>query len=82
MNISFKIIFTNNYPNISPEVIFNHNIFHPLINPISNKLDVKYIFPNWTPGKNCVIQLLYKIKDIFLNPNYFFVTNSENGESG
>ena len=82
MNISFKIIFTNNYPNISPEVIFNHNIFHPLINPISNKLDVKYIFPNWTPGKNCVIQLLYKIKDIFLNPNYFFVTNSENEESG
>ena len=82
MNISFKIIFTNNYPNISPEVIFNHNIFHPLINPISKKLDVKYIFPNWTPGKNCVIQLLYKIKDIFLNPNYFFVTNSENEESG
>ena len=43
---------------------------------------MKYVFPNWTPGKNCVIQLIYKIKDIFLNPIYFYVTNSENEESG
>ena len=82
LNISFKIIFTTNYPNVAPDVVFNDNIFHPLINPISNKLDIKYIFPNWTPGKNCVLQLLYKIKDIFLNPSYFFVTNSENEECG
>ena len=53
-----------------------------MINPITNKLDIKYIFPKWTPGKNCVIQTLYKIKDIFLNPKYFFVTNSENKECG
>ena len=53
-----------------------------MINPITNKLDIKYIFPNWTPGKNCVIQILYKIKDIFLNPKYFFVRNSENKECG
>ena len=53
-----------------------------MINPITNKLDIKYIFPNWIPGKNCVIQILYKIKDIFLNPKYFFVTNSENKECG
>ena len=53
-----------------------------MINPITNKLDIKYIFPKWTPGKNCVIQILYKIKDIFLNPKYFFVTNSENKECG
>ena len=53
-----------------------------MINPITNKLDIKYIFPKWTPGKNCLIQILYKIKDIFLNPKYFFVTNSENKECG
>ena len=53
-----------------------------MINQISNKLDIKYIFNDWTPGKNCVIQILYKIKDIFLNPKYFFVTNSENAECG
>ena len=82
LNISFKIIFTTNYPNVAPDVLFNDNIFHPLINPVSNKLDIKYIFPNWIPGKNCVLQLLYKIKDIFLNPSYFFVTNSENEECG
>ena len=29
-----------------------------------------------------MIQILYKIKDIFLNPKYFFVTNSENAECG
>ena len=53
-----------------------------MINPNSNKLDIKYIFNVWTPGKNCVIQILYKIKDIFLNPKYFFVTDSENAECG
>ena len=53
-----------------------------MINPNSNKLDIKYIFNDWTPGKNCVIQILYKIKDIFLNPKYFFVTDSENAECG
>ena len=82
LNISFIITFTKNYPSIAPEVTFNQKIFHPLINPTSKKLDVKYLFPNWTPGKNCVIHLLYKIKDIFLNPIYFLVTNSENEESG
>ena len=82
LNILFKIIFTNNYPNIAPEVIFNEIIFHPLIDPSSGKLDVKYIFPTWECGKNCVIQLLYKIKDIFINPKYFFVTDSVNKDSG
>ena len=82
LNISFKIKFPNNYPNSEPDVCFNDNIFHPLIDPVSYKLDVKYIFPKWTPGKNCVIQLLFKIKDIFINPNYFCITNSLNEECG
>jgi len=82
LKLSFKIIFTNNYPNIPPDVIFNENIFHPLIKTNDNQLDVKYLFPNWTPGKNCVINIIYKIKDIFLNPKYFSVIDSFNEESG
>ena len=58
------------------------NIFHPLIDSKSNKLDVKKIFQKWTRGKNTAIQLLYKIKDIFLNPKYFFIIDSFNPESG
>ena len=53
-----------------------------MIKPNDNKLDVKYLFPNWTPGKNCVIHIIYKIKDIFLNPKYFSVIDSFNEESG
>ena len=82
LNISFKIIFSNNYPKIEPEVIFNDEIFHPLIDPVSYKLDVKNIFPIWTPGENCVIQLIFKIKDIFINPDYFSIDNSLNQECG
>ena len=82
LNISFKIKFSNNYPNTEPEVIFNNQIFHPLIDPVLYKLDVKNIFPNWTPGKNCVIQLLFKIKDIFINPKYYSIDNSFNEECG
>ena len=79
---TFNLTFPNNYPNNSPNVEFKENIFHPLIDPVTNKLDVKYIFPSWIPGKNFCIQLLYKIKDIFMNPKYFFVSDSLNPESG
>ena len=53
-----------------------------MIKTNDNKLDVKYLFPNWTPGKNCAINIIYKIKDIFLNPKYFSVIDSFNEESG
>ena len=81
-NFSFNILFPYNYPNSEPIVSFVDSIFHPLIDPKTYKLDVKNIFPKWTPGKNTAIQLLYKIKDIFMNPKYFFVTNSFNPECG
>ena len=81
-NLLFNILFPYNYPNKEPMVSFVDNIFHPLIDSKSNKLDVKKIFQKWTPGKNTAVQLLYKIKDIFMNPKYFFVTDSLNPECG
>ena len=81
-NLLFNILFPYNYPNSEPIVSFVDNIFHPLIDPKSNKLDVKKIFPKWTPGKNTAVQLLFKIKDIFMNPKYFFIDDSLNKESG
>ena len=80
-NFSFNILFPYNYPNSEPIVSFVDNIYHPLIDPKTNKLDVKKIFPKWHPGKNTAIQLLYKIKDIFFNPKYFLITDSLNPES-
>ena len=81
-NLLFNILFPYNYPNKEPMVSFVDNIFHPLIDSKSNKLDVKKIFQKWTPGKNTAVQLLYKIKDIFINPKYFFIIDSLNPESG
>ena len=81
-NLSFNISFPNNYPNKEPNVYFKDNIFHPLIDQKTNKLDVEKIFSKWIPGKNTVVQLLYKIKDIFMNPKYFLITDSLNPESG
>ena len=81
-NLLFNILFPYNYPNSEPIVSFVHNISHPLIDSKTNKLDVKKIFPKWTPGKNTAIQLLYKIKDIFMNPKYFLVIDSLNPQIG
>ena len=80
-NFNFNILFPYNYPNGEPIVSFVDNIYHPLVDPKTNKLDVKNIFPKWIPGKNTAIQLLYKIKDIFLNPKYFLITDSLNPDS-
>ena len=80
-NFNFNILFPYNYPNGEPIVSFVDNIYHPSVDPKTNKLDVKKIFPKWIPSKNTAIQLLYKIKDIFLNPKYFFITDSLNPDS-
>jgi ubiquitin-protein ligase len=81
-NLSFNILFPYNYPNSEPIVSFVDSIFHPLIDPKTNKLDVKKIFSKWTPGKHSAIILLYKIKDIFMNPKYFLIMDSLNPEGG
>lgn len=81
--LNFYINFPKNYPLSPPSVEFIEEVYHPLIDPISNQLDVNYFFKNnWLPGRNTVLLLLYKIKDIFLNPKYFFVQDSFNKEAG
>ena len=63
-------------------MIFEDKIYHPLINSNTGELDINYLFSKWIPSKNTAIQLIYKIKDIFINPRYFLVTNSLNKECG
>ena len=73
----FEIKFPSEYPTKSPEVYFQTNILHPLIQETTGKLDL-IKFSNWESGKNYTIQVIYFIQEIFYEEAYFLEDNSFN----
>jgi ubiquitin-protein ligase len=80
--IKFIIKIPNDYPSVIPNVNFISKIYHPIINFNTGELDLKFLFNSWEPGKNFILQILYKIKDIFINPDFFNINNSFNSDAG
>lgn len=80
--IKFKIKIPNDYPANIPNVTFISKVYHPIVNFDTGELDIKYLFNSWEAGKNFILQILYKIKDIFINPDYFQINDSFNIEAG
>uniref|UniRef100_A0A0K8TT76 Putative ubiquitin conjugating enzyme n=1 Tax=Tabanus bromius TaxID=304241 RepID=A0A0K8TT76_TABBR len=66
----FNISLPDNFPDDSkaPTVIFQNEIFHPLICPYTGTLDTSGAFPVWISGSNHIWQLLKYIQFIFNQP--------------
>ncbi|XP_013117718.2 protein crossbronx [Stomoxys calcitrans] len=52
-----------------PTVIFQNEMFHPLICPFTGTLDLSYAFPQWRFGEDHVWQILKYIQAIFIDPS-------------
>ena len=76
----FTMEFLKDFPKSRPVVRFLQPIYHPLINPKSNLLDMNYLFPNWKYGSHLIFTVLSEIKNIFTDINYLQVTNTLNPE--
>lgn len=76
----FTMEFLKDFPKSRPVVRFSQPIYHPLINPKTNLLDVNYLFPNWKYGSHLINTVLCEIKNLFTDINYLQVTNGINTE--
>ncbi|KAI8122510.1 hypothetical protein FF38_04328 [Lucilia cuprina] len=66
----FNILLPDKFPEDKtvPTVIFQNEIFHPLICPFTGTLDLSHAFPHWRCGEDHVWQLLKYIQAIFNDP--------------
>ena len=72
----FVIEFPSNYPNERPSVVFITPIYHPLVDPKFNKLNLDVEFNEWIPGKHWAINVLLYIKKMFhLEPMFKLTEN-------
>lgn len=66
----FNISLPDNFPSDKkpPTIIFQNEIFHPLICPYTCTLDTSGGFPTWTEGSSHIWQVLKFIQFIFTHP--------------
>ena len=53
------------YPAAPPSVYFFNQIFHPLVDPDTGRLDLSPAFPTWKPGRDYLVLVLSFLKKIF-----------------
>ncbi|XP_017864823.1 PREDICTED: protein crossbronx-like [Drosophila arizonae] len=77
----FSILLPDNFPDESclPTVIFQKDIFHPHICPISHSLDLSPVFKDWHKDQHHIWHILKYIQAIFADPEGS-VCNTHNGE--
>jgi ubiquitin-protein ligase len=62
----FKLLIPENYPDGDcPRLTFDHNVFHPLVDPETFELDVRRAFPKWKRNVNHIWQVLFFTRKIF-----------------
>ncbi|XP_037949856.1 protein crossbronx-like [Teleopsis dalmanni] len=65
----FTILLPDKFPDdkTSPTIIFQSDIFHPLVCPYTGTLDISAAFPHWRSGEDHVWQLLKYLQAIFVD---------------
>ena len=62
----FKILIPENYPDGDcPRVLFEHPVFHPLVDTETHELDVKRGFHKWRRNVNHIWQVLLYMRKCF-----------------
>ncbi|KAL9922278.1 protein crossbronx [Glossina fuscipes] len=66
----FNMLLPDKYPddNTVPTVIFQNEIYHPLICPFTGTMDLSHAFPQWRCGEDHIWQLLKYMQYIFNEP--------------
>ncbi|XP_018577169.1 protein crossbronx homolog [Anoplophora glabripennis] len=66
----FNILLDENFPDSEhPKVIFQSEIFHPVIDSTNNELNLLHAFPKWNKNDQHIWQVLKYIQWIFYNTN-------------
>lgn len=77
----FQVIIPDNYPDGDvPQVLFEHSLFHPNIDPVSHHLNTKQGFKKWKRNVNHIWQLLLYIRRVFYKIDISSPVNKEAAE--
>ena len=69
--LKFRMDFPQSYPKQMPQVVFQSQVFHPLVDPPTKQLRLQTEFNEWKVGANWIIQVLLYIKKIFHIEEYY-----------
>ena len=62
----FKILIPDNYPDGDcPRLVFEHPVYHPIVDPETHELDVKRGFHKWRRNVNHIWQILLYTRRCF-----------------
>jgi ubiquitin-protein ligase len=64
-NLKFRLEIPPNYPARGPDVFFNDEVAHILINPETKQLNIEPMFPVWNPRRHNIVGILGYIYRIF-----------------
>jgi len=74
----FQVLIPNNFPDGDvPNIAFEHPVFHPSIDPVSHKLNVKQYFPKWKRNVNHIWQVLLFCRKVFYKLETAKAVNAE-----
>ncbi|KAJ8970660.1 hypothetical protein NQ314_001079 [Rhamnusium bicolor] len=79
----FTIVLDENFPDCEhPKVVFQSEMFHPVIDPVGNELNLLNAFPKWNKSEQHLWQVLKFIQWIFYNvdASVAHVVNTEAAE--
>ncbi len=70
------------FPEQLPTVKFLSEVFHPMVDPKTGKLDLAHTFKNWSYGsEHLVFHIIEHIRYVFLDNKFYEVEDSLNPEA-
>jgi ubiquitin-protein ligase len=70
----FRIEIPEDYPTEMPTVVFENDVYHPLVDAETGELNLKPQFSSWRPRKDFIFVILAYMKKIFYNQDYYKMT--------
>lgn len=72
----FQLKLPDDYPARGPELRFISEVFHPMVDVKTGRLDLGSLFPDWRPGRDFAAYLLPHVHRAFLRREYFASSSS------
>ncbi|BGP12185.1 hypothetical protein JCM10213_009330 [Rhodosporidiobolus nylandii] len=60
--LHFRLQIPPSYPAAAPAIIFDSQLFHPLVDPVSGRMRLDSRFPTWRPRQDGVSKVLHFVK--------------------
>eukprot|EP00930_Biecheleria_cincta_P037781 TRINITY_DN25963_c0_g1_i1.p1 TRINITY_DN25963_c0_g1~~TRINITY_DN25963_c0_g1_i1.p1 ORF type:complete len:273 (-),score=68.64 TRINITY_DN25963_c0_g1_i1:61-846(-) len=72
----FQLQLPEDYPARGPELRFVSEVFHPMVDAKTGRLDLVSLFPEWRPGRDFAAYVLPHVHRVFLRREYFASSSS------